>query len=75
MRWEPIYESRKRCLLDSFTSLRQPAGSVGGCAELQNPGFLETSTEEVCLSTVLIPRICLVGETQGGSVMLSCLAL
>lgn len=31
MRWEPIYESKKRCLLGSFVHLKYSAGSVRGC--------------------------------------------
>lgn len=41
MRWEPIYESRKRCLLGFFIHLKYSIGSVGGCA-----GLLENSSRD-----------------------------
>lgn len=39
MRWEPIYESRKRCLLGSFIHLKYSTGSVGGRAGLLENSF------------------------------------
>ena len=41
MRWEPIHESRKRCLLGSFIHLKYSTGSVGGCV-----GLLENSSRD-----------------------------